>query len=155
MAYADDVAVAYSEIWSDLPVIMAEFLRWAHTSGLHLDPSKCMLVPLWVFCDGDVRARLSGECPSLAACLADSSARYLGVEVGLGAWMRQWGGVGPKVIRRAAEIISFGEMLPKRLMQFRIYVATLPMYRAQCVDLDSHICGVFCQSLQRIMSAPW
>lgn len=68
--------------------------------------------------------------------------------------MRQWTAVGAKVLRRAAEIAHAGEVLTARLMQFRIYVASLPMCRAQFVDLDARLFDVLRQSLQRVMSAP-
>lgn len=53
---------------------MREFLRWSRASGWSLNPAKCVFVPLWVFCDGEVRDKLRAECPSLELCLGDSRA---------------------------------------------------------------------------------
>lgn len=130
-AYADDVADVLANIWHDLPVIIADFACWADATGLVLNVAKCVLVPLWCFSDLEVITWLRTACPAFASCSVAASARYLGVELGPGAWDKQWAGVAAKLLRRTGDVASAGEALGTRFVQYRAYCMSLVLFRAQ------------------------
>lgn len=94
-------------------------------------------------------------CPAFASCAIASFARYLGVDIGPGAWDKQWGGVASKLLQRTGEIVSAGEALGTRLIQYRIYCVSLALYRAQFAALDWRITEAHRQAVQRLCAAPW
>lgn len=101
-----------------------------------------MFAVLGLFSDRAVLKTIREVCPELGDCLVDSSARYLGVEVGPGAWMRQRDGVDEKV-RRAVEAVQAEEgermMAPRSLGSQCVFGVSAasdpPLVRAQFVGV--------------------
>lgn len=65
-AYADDLAVVLSRFWDDVASIMTLFGRWRLAASLSLNPSKCVLVPLWSYTTVGISTRLEEVCPALS-----------------------------------------------------------------------------------------
>eukprot|EP00969_Alexandrium_andersonii_P253181 11189511-Alexandrium_andersonii.AAC.1 len=81
----DDLAVVVSDVWRMGPQILLVLRRWASASGLRLNVSKCVLVPLWAPCREDVlRRALRSDLLAAAAFRIDGHAKYLGFHVGPG-----------------------------------------------------------------------
>lgn len=154
-AYADDLAAILANLWMDLPGIVACFARWALASGLGLSVAKCILVPLWDYSQDEVANWLRAACPSFASCAVAASARYLGVEIGPGASVKQWASVSAKLLRRTGDIVAAGEALGTRLVQYRVYGMSLVLYRAQFAEVDWRILEAHRKAQQRLCFAPW
>lgn len=81
-------------------------------------------------------------------------ARYLGVELGPGSWQRQWQGVATKILRRTAEILNAGEALGTRIVHYRVYCASLALYREKFSALDGFLFDAHRQAAQRLSASP-
>ena len=84
-AFADDVAMVLPDVASRWADIITLFTQFADVSGLHIHPSKTILIPLGSQTPAQVKA-----CPWFAhsdwsAAPVQLSAKYLGVFVGPGA----------------------------------------------------------------------
>lgn len=146
-AYADDLAMVLANMKSDLPRIVEEVARWAKASGLALNVAKCVVVQLWCCSDGVLVAWIRECCSCLAGCVGGARAIH-GGGVGLGAWDRQWRGFISKMLR--CDAASAGETLSTRLVQFKVYVTSLVLYRAQFCALDWRVCEARRQAVQRL-----
>lgn len=55
MACAGDLAMVFANVWRDLPLVAADFSRWAAASGLALSVAKFILVRAVRLCARRVR----------------------------------------------------------------------------------------------------
>lgn len=94
----DDLAAVLQCMRTTLPVLLAALSRWRGVPGLALKGSKCAFSPLWTGGVEEFREYLQTEA-SLPSALVETSARDLGVTVGVDTRGRQWGGVAFKLRR--------------------------------------------------------
>lgn len=154
VAYDDDLAMIFANIWRDLPPETGDFVGWAAASGPTLSDHIGVFVPLWCFSGAEVERWLADSCPALAGCAVHGGARYLDVELGPGAWQGQSKGVAAKLLRRTGEIINDGEALGAGITQCRICAVSSTLFRAHFASPDA--CGLeaHVQASHRLCVAP-
>jgi hypothetical protein len=110
-AFADDTAAVLKNFFESMPGVAGLFGEYAKISGLYLNYSKTVVIPLWLPQEKDYREvgkLLAGLGKDWEQVLVRSCAKYLGFLVGPGrddevwtktadkwaARSRSWGGVG-------------------------------------------------------------
>ena len=89
-AYADDTALVLSDFWEAAPHLMRTFEDWHKVSGLHLNLSKSIIVPLNSATFTSFQTRLRREAPGWGDMAVKDSCKYLGFYVGPGKKDSSW-----------------------------------------------------------------
>lgn len=128
MPSTDDLADALAAVCLALPFVMRALSDWARTSGLHVKPSTCIMLPL-----------RKGNCTALRTFLdtihafspaaVRSFAHYLGVDLGMNG-AAQWATLCPKVARRGLDVGSADAPVPTRIALHNVHVTRMLCYRA-------------------------
>ena len=81
-AYADDLSAVLPRGIRELPLLVSVFEDYAAISGLHLNMSKTVLIPLFVCHHADLSQELSRRFPLWAGINVAGAAKYLGFFLG-------------------------------------------------------------------------
>ena len=81
-AYADDTAIVTNNFQRDAPTLQQIFSEFGRISGLHLNTSKSVIIPLSVEHLDKFRARLAVDVPDWSNMVVARSGTYLGFSVG-------------------------------------------------------------------------
>ena len=114
-----------------MAVLQAIFQEYERISGLALNVSKTVLVPLSQFEPVHIRARLAELAPLWGAVIVDSKAKYLGFYVGPGRGLLSWEAAFKKFIERARLWGTMGLGLFHTVDAYRVFVASVLMFVAQ------------------------
>lgn len=152
--YADDLANAFRDVYQQLPLILRALLHWRRASGLSLKPSKCVVLPLWVGDYSDIK-NFVGNLPGFTTDVVRSSARYLGVELGVNSCAAQWLSVAPRITQRAHDIRNAGASLPSRVALHNTHVASMIRYRATLFPPSQELLRTYRHSAQIVLNTPW
>ena len=122
--YADDLAVILGNLWKSAPALALAFSRVADVSGLELNVSKCVLIPLWVRAGGPLR-HLEELVPAWRHFKISLSVKYLGAMIGPDSHQFRWESADRKFHDRLQSISKLGGGHFFTTLFFRIYAATV------------------------------
>lgn len=130
-AYADDTAVILRDGLPSVGALARVFDEFAKISGMRLNFSKTVVVPLFVVDSEALRADLATVAPAWGQmCIADH-ARYLGFEVGPGRGELSWSAPLRKYRERVDIWRSIGAGLRLTIAAYRVYVLSVLLFVAQ------------------------
>ena len=102
-AFADDIGVVTENIWKSPPVLCDLFLKIEQISGLSLNISKTVAIPLWRYSSSkNVQTLIKEHCPAWADRPIRDRGKYLGFIIGPGAGEENWTKPLDKFQQRAA-----------------------------------------------------
>ena len=91
-AYADDTALVLTNFWHEAPILQQIFAEFGVLSGLRLNLSKCVTIPL----DGGsletFKTRRQLNIPAWSTMPVATSGKYLGFMIGPGKEQSSWNG---------------------------------------------------------------
>jgi hypothetical protein len=88
--HADDTAAVLVDLAREAPAISNVFAALATASGLHLNVSKCLCIPLHLRPQATVAEELAAAVPAWGGMKIATSGTYLGFAVGPGKANRSW-----------------------------------------------------------------
>lgn len=121
-----------AQMRSTLPIVTGALQRWRRVSGLVLEASKCVLMPLRGSGVEELGAYLRDELDIGDARVA-TAARYLGATVGTDTRGQQWDAVAAKLQDRESDVVACGVSPPMWLQRFNIHCGGMVRYHAQFV----------------------
>lgn len=145
----DDLAVMLMRI-VELEALMAALTAWAPASGMTLIERTCVVLPTSMSTD-TTRGMLQ-RVGLLTNAMVVTSARYLGVAVGIDAHVRQWESVAPKVARRPLVVMASTQGIASRLRLSNSHVATMLLHRGRFRSWIARLrprCAMPCRATQR------
>ena len=101
-AYADDTAIVTHNFWQDAPRLQRIFDEFACVSGLHLNMSKSVIIPLSMSTLDQFQKRLSVEVPVWTSMEVNRCGIYLGFTIGPGRQDQSWRKASDKYMARVA-----------------------------------------------------
>jgi len=128
-AYADDIAAVLRDLFAVLKSIDEAFLTIGRATALHLHPGKVQIIPLWKFDEAAVREQIKAIVPRLAKAKIQASGKLLGIFIGPGADVLQWGGVAEEIRSRSRYLASLN----------LAWSGVAPLYRSHVASVTSHI----------------
>lgn len=152
--YADDLANAMRDIYRHLLLILCALHHWRLASGLALKPPKCVVLPLWVGDCTEIR-NFVGNRPGFSPDAVRTSARYLGVDLGVETAASRWLSVAPRITRHAHDIRTAGATLPTRVALHNAHVSSIVRYRAAFFPPSPALLRTYHHSEQIVFNAPW
>jgi exonuclease III len=141
-AFADDTAAVVSNFFDDFPRIATIFGEYGEISGLHLNYSKTIIVPLWMERELDyglIKDTLDRSGGSWREVLIQSKAKYLGFLVGPGRDDSIWDKPCRKWIQRATAWAKAGCGLQYSAMVYNVFCASVLSFLAQLLIPPSSI----------------
>jgi len=130
-AYADDLALVTNRLEQDLPKLVTTFMEYERLSGLALNLSKTVLVPLWDKGTGDAQAMIDCVAPVWGAIRIQEHAEYLGFILGPAAKDRSWLKPLRKFEDRAREWGAVGGGMHLTLLAYAVYIFPVLGFVAQ------------------------
>ena len=136
-AYADDLAVAVSDIWCWIQRAAPIFRAFLGASALMVKPAKTILIPLWAAPDFFRTKRRAGELyPDWAGISVASQGTYLGVLIGPAVSPEaRWEDPMSKFTARARSLSGLGLGWSYLIRIFNTVVASLIAYVGQVAAL--------------------
>jgi len=128
-AYADDIAAVLRDLFAVLKSIDEAFLTIGRATALRLHPGKVQIIPLWKFDEVAVREQIKTLVPRLAKAKIQASGKLLGIFIGPGADVQQWGGVAEEMRARSRYLASLN----------LAWSGVAPLYRSHVASVTSHI----------------
>ena len=89
-AFADDTAMVLTNLWRLAPPVLKIYRDFGQFSNLQLNIDKTEIVPLWPCHVSQLRRIIKDDMPEWAMAVVDTSATYLGVQVGPGRVGKEW-----------------------------------------------------------------
>jgi len=132
-AFADDIAVVCNRIWIMLPGLARLFKIMEQISNLKLKTSKCVLVPLWGYCDRLFKTLLKECVPAWSDMNVAKYAKYVGYSIGPGAGQRTWTEPAAKYEKRCRDVKGMGMGL----------LVSVRMYNQMCITVLSHVMQLY------------
>lgn len=151
--YADDLANALRDVFQHLPLLLRALHHWRLASGLALKPSECVVLPLWTGDYTTIRTFV-GNLPGFSPDSVRTSARYLGVDLGVESAATQSLSVAPRITQRAHDIRSAGATLPTRIALHNTHVASMVRYRAAFYPPSLALLRTYQHSVQTVLNTP-
>ncbi|CAK0879300.1 unnamed protein product [Prorocentrum cordatum] len=130
-AYADDLAGVVPDYLRELPRLAVVFTEYAAMSGLQLNISKTILVPLFLADNAVVQNDVSSACPGWAGIRISSFAKYLGFYLGPGCGNRAYDAPLRKYSERAQSWGAVGAGLFYTLAAYSVCVLPVLTFVAQ------------------------
>ena len=124
-AYADDLAMIVLKLLESMQVIAPAFTAFAAVSGLMLNLSKTVVIPLGDVAPAEVRAQFAAAHPGWGAVSFQHWASYLGFVLGPDAGTRSWKAALAKYEERAALWKHVALGLFFTVAAYNVYVASL------------------------------
>lgn len=150
---ADDLAVMLMQLVEQLVALTAVLAAWAQASGMTLNERKCVVLPTSM--STETTKEMLQRVGLLTNAVVATSARYLGVEVGIDAHVVQWESVAPKVARRSLDVRASTQGIAARLRLFNNHIATMLLHEGRYAELDRKIEAQMRHALQSLTKAPW
>jgi hypothetical protein len=141
-AFADDTAAVISNFFEDFPRIAAIFGEYGEISGLHLNYSKTIIVPLWMERELDyglIKDVLDQCGDGWRDILIRSKAKYLGFLVGPGRDDSIWDKPCRKWIQRTTAWSKSECGLQYSAMVYNVFCASVLTFLAQLLIPPSSI----------------
>ena len=123
-AYADDLVTVVDSLEKALPILVPLFRRFALASGLHLNFSKVVLVPLGDASPATSSSWLSTHFPTWTAVKCQYWAKYLGFVLGPEAEEKSWEKALEKAQARARLWGQLALGLQFAAVIYRVYIAS-------------------------------
>ena len=131
------------------------FQRFEQISGLDLNVSKTVLIPLWQFSnDKNVQSLVKEHCPAWGGIPIATRGKYLGFIIGPGVGRESWIKPLYKFKQRAAQWAARSLGLAMYALVYNIYIVTVLEYVSQVLDVDDEVQEVVAQTLRRIAPGP-
>lgn len=119
-----------------------------------MKPSKFVILPLWGGND-DKLWDFIGALPGFSADAVRTSARYLGVDLGVRSSHTQWGSVCPKLTRGAHDKRNAGAPIPVHVALHNTHVTSIIRCRAAGFPHSERLLHTHHRSAQVILNSPW
>ncbi|CAK0837872.1 unnamed protein product, partial [Prorocentrum cordatum] len=157
---ADDMGIVMWDIGL-LALIEPHFQAMGRLACLHLQPRKCVLVPLWLAADDlpaalqAIRAALRGLVPSWSDFDIASKAKYLGFVLGPGSDLGDsWHAAATKYKQRTAVLQTVPVPTAELITMHNGSVVSVLSYLAQLLPLPEDLIKGELDTLRRILKAP-
>jgi hypothetical protein len=102
-AFADDTATVTPDFWTEAPRMSEAFEEFEEVSGLALNYSKCIVIPLYIVALSEFRQRLRLAVPKWTQMKVASRGTYLGFSVGPGKGESSWEAPTAKFLDRVKQ----------------------------------------------------
>ena len=124
-AWADDLALIEERVADALPILVTFFVELERATGLSLNPSKTVLVPLTMGDWGWFRTCLNAAAPRWLCMQVAGAAKYLGVYVGPAKGRLAWTAPLRKYVSRCQYWGRSGAGLCASLRVYQVYAASV------------------------------
>jgi hypothetical protein len=154
-AFADDIALVVENFWISSPVIQHIFSEFQDISGLTLNVSKTVMVPLWPFSsEENIRKLMREFCPGWSGLDISRKGKYLGFI--LGPHMEQEGWTKPLAKFELQAKVWAGMRLgmAMNILVFNMYIAPILEYVAQLLIVDDKVTDALQRCMRLLASGP-
>ena len=128
-AFADDLGLPCSDLFSCLKRVVPVVDRIGLAAGLFLNWKKTVFVNLSVFSEFELRRRIEQVVPVAATAKICEAARYLGFLTGPCAHEHSWVRPCKRLLERARHVRSLGLSLFETVLAFNVFaVSWLPFH---------------------------
>ena len=153
--YADDTAIVLDDYLIYLPSLSIIFHEFALISGLSLNVSKTIFIPLWHYTSSRSVRNLLRECvPAWANFAIATTGRYLGFVVGPGNQESSWDSVLAKYDRRVLQWASRCSGLLMSILAYKFYIHSILGFVAQLCEFPPDFQKRFEAALRRMVPGP-
>jgi hypothetical protein len=154
-AFADDIAVVVSNIWTSASSLQVLFEEFEDISALSLNVKKTIMIPLWQITRQQTVSRLLRElCPAWRDLAIDLKGKYLGFWIGPDAMTERWKRPLAKFEQRVLQWARMHLGLSLNVIAFNMYIAPVLEFVAQLCETDIHVHAVIAWALRRLASGP-
>ena len=153
-AYADDVGLAAADIFDSANIFAPLFTEYAAVSGLALNLSKTVFVPLSDDLIQQFRADLEQRWPGWGAAQVRGWADYLGFTLGPEAGTRTWTKAFAKYEKRAALWAQLGLGLHHTTVAYNVYIASLLGFLLQLEVLPASWASLEAATFRKLVPGP-
>ena len=153
-AYADDTAVILRDGLPSVRMLGDIFEEFARISGLGLNISKTVVVPLFVVDAPDLRAAIASRVPGWGQIGIEDHARYLGFEVGPGRGDLSWSAPLRKYRERVEIWRAIGAGLRLTVVAYRVYILSVLLFVAQLERVPEAALQAESRALLRLTPGP-
>ena len=154
-AFADDIALVLEDFWVSAPAIQKVFQEFQEVSGLILNISKTVLIPLWPFSgEANVRVLLRELCPDWRDLQIARSGKYLGFILGPNATQDGWKKPLAKFERTVALWATLRLGMSLNVHAFNVYMVPILEYVAQLLIVDEPVQDAMLKAMRKLASGP-
>jgi hypothetical protein len=156
-AFADDTAAVVDDFFNDFPRIAAIFESYGEISGLHLNYSKTIIVPLWMERElgyDKVKEALTQIGGGWRHVLVQNKAKYLGFFVGPGRDDSIWDKPCRKWIQRTTDWAKAECGLHYSAMVYNVFCSSVLSFLAQLLIPPSSILNIEGNTMRTIAKGP-
>ena len=153
-AYADDTALVVENMWQDGPTLPRLFKQLQAISGLSLNITKCIIIPLSCCDHVTFKADLSHHVPDWRNMTVASCGKYLGFYVGPGKGDKSWDGPCKKFIDRCQLWHDRPVGMHFHILAYNAFAITTLSYVAQLELPPSSATTAELQGLQLVVKGP-
>ena len=153
-AYADDICLVVPDLHDALPHLVRAFTVFASLSGMSLNFTKSIVVPLWVEDHNRLRMRLAENHPAWTGIRVQGHARYLGFVLGPERGELSWADPLQKVRDRAAFWADAGLGLTLSTVAWNVHVLPTMMFVAQLDALPTAWASFEAAAFRRLVPGP-
>ena len=142
-------------LWQQISALLFIFFEFREVSGLTLNYTKCVIVPLWAYTESNVRALLREHNGTLGFFVIANAAKYLGIYLGPASLLLSWQAPLRKYMSRVRDLRQTGLGL---LASARLYnIGTLPClsYLAAHLPLPREALQHEFRALQILTAGPY
>ena len=138
-AYADDIAVVISNLWTSIVALFHAFREFQVASLLEVKAAKCVLVPLWRASLHAVARLLREILPPWANFQVSLAAKYLGVYIGFDAQALTWKTPIAKYTSRCANLLSCSGGLHVTTSLYNVFAVSVTSFCSQLYPLPAEL----------------
>jgi hypothetical protein len=153
-AFADDIAIVAPDILDCIPDLMRLFSETARVTGLGLNISKCILIPLWPV-DSTLLARdIARHFPGWATLSIGDKGTYLGFVMGPGSKEDSWTKPLRKYSDRAKMWGCTGVGLQYSTLAYTTYILPILSYVGQLCSPPAAALEAEASALRKLIPGP-
>jgi hypothetical protein len=154
-AFADDTAAVVHDYTISIPVLANLFKEYEEISGLALNISKTVFIPLWPMVDARSLRNLVKElCPIWKNIKLNTKGKYLGFQIGPGAKASSWVAPLDKYNKRVEEWGDSRAGMFWNSIYYNTFVVTTLEFVAQLEDIPEEVKKAEEQAMRRLAPGP-
>lgn len=152
--YADDLALYMEDVFDNLALVASAFEVISNATGLTLKICKCGIVLLGKLSKYEVSQWIQANVVGFKDIAIGDVAKYLGVHIGPGAFMRSWEDPLQKYYSISLDVRQMGLGLARTCILYNRHCVPVLQFIAQLLDPSTDVLRMQKMVLDRLVVAP-
>ena len=153
-AFADDIGAIFSDLPRDAELLMQSFRSFEEISGLALNLSKTITIPLWLDPLQDIKEQLAEKHSAWNLVCVARKGTYLGFAIGPEKGDTSWGKAEDKFLKRAQLWGMQGGGLHVSIYAYNTFAVSVLAFIAQLELPPDHLQATEIKAIRRIATGP-